>query len=166
MPFGDIPSTYFYFKKQMEALFIKNDIHINAPIEMVWDCLTQAKYTQQYMFGCSTVSEWQEGSTLLWKMNHEGVEIVAVKGTVIKIEPPQYLEYTVIDPNDQNIPDIPENYLTVTYHLKKTEHGTQLFVTQGDYSKVADGQNRFDHSNNDGEGWMPILSQIKEICEK
>ena len=116
------------------------------------------------MFGCEALSDWQPGSPLIWKGNFNGVEMVAVKGHVVSIQPPQTLVYTVIDPNNPAIPDLPENYLTVTCQLTEKDGHTHLAVTQGDYSTVADGANRYKHSV-DGGGWDPILVQIKQLLE-
>jgi hypothetical protein len=45
-------------------------------------------------------------------------------------------------------------------------HGeTMLKVSQGDYSTVAEGERRYKESYNNGEGWNPILVQIKALCE-
>ncbi len=148
----------------MKSLTIENTIDIKATSANVWDALTNPDQTQKYMFGCRTESDWQPGSPLLWKMMHEGVEIIAVKGTVVKVSAPTLLSYTVFDPNSQ-IKDIPVNYLTVTYELEDTHDGTRLKVTQGDYLTVADGQKRYEESYNDGEGWNPILVQIKKTLE-
>jgi hypothetical protein len=70
----------------------------------------------------------------------------------------------VFDPNS-TILDIPENYLTVTYQLLRKNNQTILTVTQGDYNKVAEGERRYQESWNDGQGWSPILEEIKTICE-
>ncbi len=72
--------------------------------------------------------------------------------------------YTVFDPNS-TIPDLPENYLTVTYQLEQKNGFTNLTVTQGDYNQVAEGERRYKESWNDGQGWNPILEEIKNICE-
>ncbi len=146
-----------------KELIITNSIYIKAPAAKVWDALTNPEQTKKYMFGCETVSDWRIGSPLLWRGSYEGKEMVFVKGTILGIRPNEYLVYTVIDPNNPNIPDIPENYLTVTYTLTKENDGTTLTVTQGDYATVADGEKRYKESYNDGLGWDPILVQIKEL---
>jgi len=146
-------------------LFIKNTITINAPANKVWDALVNPEQTKKYMFGCETVSDWKPGSPLLWRMDYEGKEFIPVKGNVVDIQPGQLLVYTVIDPNNPAIPDIPENYLTVIYELVPGDNHTVLNVTQGDYSTVADGEKRYNDSYNNGEGWNPILVQIKEMLE-
>ena len=143
-------------------LIIKNQVTIHATVTKVWDALTNPEQTKKYMFGCETVSDWKPGSKLLWKGTYEGKEMVFVKGNIVEIIPPAFLSYTVIDPNSA-IEDIPENYLTVIYNLSEENEYTVLTVTQGDYSKVADGEKRYQESYNNGEGWNPILAEIKKL---
>jgi len=149
-----------------KALIITNTIIINAPISKVWDALVNPEKTKKYMFGCETVSDWKVGSPLLWRGHYEGKEMVFVKGIVVKYEPNKILSYTTIDPNDPAMIDIPENYLTVTYELKTENDHTVFTVSQGDYSKVAEGEKRYQDSYNNGEGWNPILIQIKKLVEE
>ena len=144
--------------------FIRNEIHIQAPAAVVWDMLVNPGQTRKYMFGCETVSDWKVGSTLLWRGVHEGKEMVFVKGNVVKIDPHRLLVYTVFDPFS-TMPDIPENYLEVTYELIPQNGGTTLKVSQGDYTKVAEGERRYKDSYNGGEGWNPLLVQIKQLIE-
>lgn len=148
----------------MQSLFIVNTISIHANALQVWDALVNPQKTKIYMFGCETVSDWEIGSELLWKGNYNGVEMVFVKGHIIAFEPSVKLVYTVFDPNS-TLADIPENYLTVTYELSQKGNLTELNVTQGDYSKVAEGERRYKESYNNGEGWNPILIQIKNVSE-
>jgi uncharacterized protein YndB with AHSA1/START domain len=150
----------------MEPLLVTNVITIKAPIEKVWDTLTDPAQTKKYMFGCETVSDWKKGSTLLWKGSYEGKEMIFVKGIIADIKPGSYLAYTVIDPNNPALADVPGNYLTVTYDLKSLDGETVLTVTQGDYNKVAEGKKRYEEAFNKGEGWNPILVQIKKIAEE
>lgn len=149
----------------MSELQIKNSITISAPMQKVWKALVDPAQTRQYMFGCETVSDWKAGSSLLWRMEYEGKELIAVKGTILEIEPGKRLVYTVFDPNNQTMEDIPENYLTVTYDLVTDGDKTILNVTQGDYNKVAEGERRYKESYNNGEGWNPILVEIKKLVE-
>ncbi len=148
-----------------QPLLIKNTISIKAPIEKVWDALVNPVQTKKYMFGCETVSDWKQGSDLLWRGEYEGKEMIFVKGTIVRIEPGRYLSYTTIDPNS-TIDDTSENYLTVTYELKPENEQTILTVTQGDYSTVAEGERRYAESYNGGLGWQPILETIKNLVEE
>lgn len=148
----------------MQPLNIVNQIEIKAPASMVWDALTNPAMTKQYMFGCETISDWEIGSALLWQGEYDGKKMVFVKGHIVELVPYALLSYTVIDPNG-TIPDLPENYLTVSYQLEQKEGSTLFTVTQGDYNKVAEGARRFEESSNGGEGWNPILKAIKELVE-
>lgn len=148
----------------MSVLEIKNTITINAPASKVWEVLTQPEYTKIYMYGCETVSDWKVGSSLLWNGSYEGVEMTFVKGSIVEITPFSKLIYSVFDPNS-TIEDIPENYLNVTHELLEVDGKTTLNVTQGDYNKVAEGERRYQESSNNGEGWNPILVEIKKIAE-
>lgn len=146
-------------------LIVENTITINAPAEKVWDLLVNPQQTKKYMFGCETVSDWQVGSPLLWEGEYEGSKMVFVKGDIVRIEPSKLLVYTVIDPNNTSIPDVPENYLTVTYALAEDNGKTILTVSQGDFATVAQGQKRYEETYNNGEGWNPILVQVKALAE-
>ncbi len=147
-----------------QPLIVENTITVHAPAARVWNALTNPEETKKYMFGCEALSDWKEGSPLIWKGTFNGVELVAVKGTIKKIQPGKYLEYTVIDPNNPKIPDLPENYLTVTLDLAEQDGQTVLTATQGDYRTVADGADRYKHTV-DGGGWTPILDAVKALVE-
>ncbi len=148
-----------------ENLFVKDSITIDASAARVWDALINPEQTKKYMFGCETVSDWKIGSPLLWRGNFEGQDVVFVKGTIVDFQPEKLLAYTTIDPNNTEVPDIPENYLTVTYELKEENGKTVLTVSQGDYSKVANGEKRYDDTI-EGGGWTSILEAIKMLLEE
>ncbi|MBL7856117.1 MAG: SRPBCC domain-containing protein [Cyclobacteriaceae bacterium] len=145
--------------------FIRNTITIQASPAVVWDALTNPEQTKKYMFGCETVSDWKEGSPLLWRGHYEGKEMVFVKGHIVQIVPPIRLVYTTFDPHSIYA-DIPENYLTVTYTLEEDHGHTILTVTQGDFTLVEGGEKRYQDASNGGEGWNPILAEIKKLLEQ
>jgi uncharacterized protein YndB with AHSA1/START domain len=147
-----------------QPMIVRSSIHIQAPAAKVWKALTDAEITKQYMFGCAALSDWKVGSPLLWKGTFNGIEVVAVKGTVVDIQPNKVLSFTTFDPNS-TLEDIPENYVTATYTLTETKGETLLEVSQGDFSTVADGERRYAETYNNGEGWTPILREIKKIVE-
>lgn len=146
-----------------QGFFVRNDIIIDAPADVVWDTLVNPEKTKQYMYGCETVSDWKKGSELLWTMIHEGKELVAVKGVIEEIIPNELLVYTTIDPNS-NIDDTSENYLKVTYRLSNKDGQTLLEVSQGDYTTVAEGDRRYKEAMEAG-GWASILTEIKKVAE-
>ena len=151
-------------KNQMQKMIVKNTITLNASPAKVWDILVNPEQTKKYMFGCETVSDWEVGSALLWQGNYEGKTMVFVKGFIKEIQVNKILKYTVIDPN-ATMPDIPENYLNVTYELSEQNGETVLTVSQDGFETAADGEKRYQDVYNNGEGWNPILIEIKRIVE-
>jgi len=146
----------------MPELFIRKSIEVNAPLDALWKALTDNEFIPQYMFGCIAETDWKPGSPLLWKGAADGK--LCVKGQVVAVDAPRRLEYTVIDPNNPAVPDIPENYLTMIYELKEGGSGSSTFeIIQGDYSKVAEGQKRYEDTL---KGDDSILIKIKEIAER
>lgn len=144
----------------MAELFIRKSIEVNAPAEALWKVLTDNSLIPQYMYGCVAETDWKAGSPLLWKGVADGK--LYVKGDVVAVDAPRKLEYTCIDPNNPAMADIPENYLTMTYEIRKQGDGCIFEIIQGDYSKVAEGQKRYEDTL---KGDDFILGKIKELAE-
>jgi hypothetical protein len=45
---------------------------IDAPVAMVWDALVTPETIKRYMFGTTVVSDWKEGSSIVWKGEWKG----------------------------------------------------------------------------------------------
>lgn len=148
----------------METKVVTNTISINAPVAKVWDALVNPEQTVKYMFGCRAKSDWKPGSELTWPGTYEGKEMVFVTGHVLDIEPEQLLVYSVIDPNAP-YPKTPENHLKVKYELQPTDSGTIITVSQYGFEDAADGEKRYQEIHNNGDGWNPILREIKKMLE-
>ena len=148
----------------MEKLVVTNEVIINGSLSQVWDMLTNPQKTKLYMFGCETVTDWKPGSELLWRGVYEGQAMVFVKGYVIEIVPEKLLKYSVIDPN-ATYTHIPENHLNITYELSPKDGHALLTVSQDGFETAADGEKRFEEVSNKGEGWNPILLEIKKLTE-
>jgi uncharacterized protein YndB with AHSA1/START domain len=146
----------------MGDLTVRDSVEIKAPAEKVWQVLTDPAYTRQYMFNTEPVTDWREGSDLLWRGVEDGK--VYVKGSVLGIRPPHLLQYTAYGPDaPDRYEDKPENYTTVTIELTATESGTRLAVSQGDFAGVMNGGIRFEHSTN---SWRTVLARIRELSEE
>jgi uncharacterized protein YndB with AHSA1/START domain len=144
----------------MSELVIRKKIEIAASPEKVWKVLTDNEFIKQYMFNCYAETDWKPGSPLLWKGAADGK--LYVKGQVVAVDPPGRLVYTVIDPNS-TIPDIPANYLTMSFTLtRRNNHGSVLEVEQGDFATVAEGQRRYKETLEGDDG---VLQGIKKAAE-
>jgi uncharacterized protein YndB with AHSA1/START domain len=145
----------------MVERFIHKTVEINVPAGALWKILTDNEFIPQYMFGCNAETDWKPGSPLLWKGAADGK--LYVKGEIVTFAPPQLLEYTVIDPNNPALADIPENYLTMSFTVSaRGENASTLEIKQGDFTAVANGEQRY---NDTVGGDDFLLVAIKKLAE-
>ncbi len=140
-------------------LYFRQAIQINASPADVWNALINSDKTRQYMFGCNVISDWQIGSPVTWRGAADDVAYVV--GHLKIFQPYTELAFTVFDPSGKYA-DIPENYLTTHYILEELEGGTKLSVSQGDYSKVDNGTERYKHNSS----WETVLQEMKSLLER
>jgi len=141
-------------------LIVRRSIEIKAPVRRIWEILTDPEHTKKYMFGCEVVSDWNIGSPLIWRGAADG--IVYVKGDLLALVKEKIFSFTVFDPN-AGIEDVPANYTTVIIELVPGDGSTTLTVTQGDFTGMADAENRFMSTE---AGWDMVLPRIKELAEQ
>ena len=141
----------------MDHLTAKATIVVNAPVAVVWDALTNPAIITQYMFGAEVVSDWQEGSRIIWKgiWNEKPYED---HGVILKITKERLLQYTHFSPLAGQ-PDLPENYHTVTTTL--TSDGTKTTITI-----LQDGNQSEEARTHSEKNWAMMLSGLKKVIEK
>jgi uncharacterized protein YndB with AHSA1/START domain len=139
-------------------------IDINASAERVWDVLTAHQYTvdwaSEFSSGSPAVhieSDWDLGSAVLWKDDRGQV---IVEGSVTALELHSLLRFTVFEVKSRQPPVLPDDGIT----FKLTERGgtTRLWVSQGDFSAMADGEKYRDLSV---EIWDRALARIRWLAE-
>ncbi len=141
----------------MKKDFVANaSITINAPITKVWDALVNPKVIKIYMFGTETISDWEVGSKIVWKGEWKE-KPYQDNGIILKIEPEKILQYTHYSPITR-LPDIPENYHTVTYSVTQKEDSTHLSISQDN--------NADEKAQNESEKmWGMMLMDLKKLME-
>ena len=50
----------------------KAELSIGAPVGEVWKALTTPDMIKKYMFGATVLSDWKEGSLIVWKGEWNG----------------------------------------------------------------------------------------------
>ena len=138
-------------------LIARATITINAPREQVWEALENHDAIPQYMLGTHVVSDWQEGSPIVWKGKWQG-KPYEDKGVILQFKPGRIIQYSHFSPLS-GLPDKPENYHTVTVEL--SADGNRTLVTL-DQDNNASEEARA-HSEGD---WEIMLASLKEFLEQ
>lgn len=92
------------------------------PRREVWRALTDPDTIQRYFFGSRVDTGSQPGSPITWAGEYNGTAYVD-KGTVLEVQQDLLLRVTHFSPMT-GLPDVPENYHTLTFELH--ERGTGL----------------------------------------
>ena len=129
---------------------------INAPIAKVWDALVKPEMIRQYMFGTNVVSDWKEGSGIVWKGEWQG-KPYEDKGVILKLQPEHLLKYSHFSPLAGQ-PDVPENYHNVTIELAAKGARTLVTLSQDNNSTEEDRK----HSE---DNWGMMLNSLKKVFE-
>ena len=135
----------------------KAGITINASADKVWHALTDPGLIKKYMFGTTVISDWKEGSKIIWKGEWEGKQYED-KGKILLFEPEKSLQYSHFSPL-AGLPDSPENYHIVTIDLEEKDQQTNVTLMQ---TNNADEKTK-DHSE---KNWKMMLASLKKILEE
>ncbi|HEY5289088.1 MAG TPA: SRPBCC domain-containing protein [Polyangia bacterium] len=139
-----------------EDRIAKVAVTIDAPVDKVWDGLVSPTVIQKYMAGAKVVSDWKEGSPIVWKGEWKGKPFED-KGTILEIEPERHLKYSHYSPLSGE-PDRPESYHTVTIDLSTQEGGVYVALTQN--------RNASDEALSHSEkNWKMMLEGLKKAVE-
>ena len=127
----------------------------NAPVERVWQGLTDPALVKQYFFGTNLISTWQKGSPILFRGEWQG-KTYEDKGTILSIEAPRHLSYNYWS-SMSGEPDLPENYMTLTFDLSVKDGATELILTQETTPE------KKEHS---ASNWKMVMDGLKKLIEK
>ena len=137
-------------------LIANAEIAIEASRDEVWNALINPDLIKKYMFGTTVISDWKEGSKIIWKGEWKG-KTYEDKGEILDITPKKKLSYTHYSPLAGQ-PDIPENYHTVIIEINNVEKQAKVTLTQDNNSTEEDKL----HSE---ENWAYMLTEMKKILE-
>ncbi len=102
----------------MTARLIETSIAILAPSEDVWRVLTDPALMTQWMaepeMRLEIDTNWQVGSPIVMRGRHH--VRFEDRGIIRRFEPYSLLEYTHLS-SVSRLPDLPENYTTLAFHL-------------------------------------------------
>ncbi len=132
-------------------------VNLHAPMDKVWEALTDPALIKQWFFGVDTETTWTIGSSIVHKGEYQG-KPYEDKGVVLNFHPPTTLAYSHWS-SVSGLPDSEENYQNVTFSLFDRGDFTDLTVTEqnlpSEEAKAVSDTN-----------WRMVLDSLKELLEK
>ena len=138
-------------------LIARTAVTIDAPSKRVWEVLVDPAAIKQYMFGTDVVSDWREGSPIVWKGEWQG-KAYEDRGVILRLKPERTMQYSHFSPLS-GVPDKPENYHTVTVELSANGNQTQVSLAQDNNATEEERA----HSE---ENWEMMLAGLKKFVEQ
>jgi len=138
-------------------LIARTSITISAYGGKVWNALVDPEAIKQYMFGTNAVSDWREGSPIVWKGEWQG-KPYEDKGVILQFKTGRTLQYSHFSPLS-GVPDEPGNYHTVTIDLADEGDRTRVSLAQ-------DNNSTKEEAEESGKMWEVMLTSLKKFLEQ
>ena len=106
------------------------------------------------MFGTDVVSDWKEGSSIVWKGEWEG-KVYEDTGKILKVEKEQMIQYSHFSPLSGQ-PNLPENYHIVSIELSGNRRETTISLSQD--NNTTEGAREHSEKN-----WQMMLESLKKL---
>ncbi|MFD2871068.1 SRPBCC domain-containing protein [Mucilaginibacter ximonensis] len=139
----------------MKEHIVKKQIDITAPIEAVWDALTNPEKTKKYFFHCRVKSTWKPGSQITFKGRLFWIIPIELRGVIDKVDQPWLLQYTLHNRKDSS-------QSVVTDKLTHKNGITTIHITDD----VGSGEGAEKRYRKSVKGWDKVLKGLKELCEE
>jgi len=131
-------------------------IHLNAPIEKVWNALTKPELVKQWQYGSDLITDWKVGNEIRFRNEWES-QVFEQWGTVLEIVPNQKIRYSLFFPRPE-LEDKPENHFIMSYVLSQENQKVKLEIIQEDNRPGAVQEEAQGDEN-------PILQGLKALIE-
>ncbi|MBK9733816.1 MAG: SRPBCC domain-containing protein [Saprospiraceae bacterium] len=142
----------------LKDLTVSKSITINADVHKVWKGLTNPEIIKEYLYGTNTITDWKEGSEIIFHGDYEGMAY-RDHGLILKNIPFSVLSYSYWS-GFSGLEDSIENFSTITYGLVECGDNETMFTwTQHGYAT----EEGYKHSL---EGMESFLVSVKEVIEK
>jgi uncharacterized protein YndB with AHSA1/START domain len=131
-------------------------VTFHAPIEKVWQGLTDPAMVKQYFFGTELKSDFKAGSRITFSGEWNGQKYED-SGDILEIDAPRLLKYSYWS-SMSGTENKPENYNDITYRLSEGDGVTTLVITQ----ECVKNEAAAEHSESN---WMSVVEGLKKMIE-
>jgi uncharacterized protein YndB with AHSA1/START domain len=138
-------------------IIAKAQISIGVSIDKVWDALVNPETIKKYMFGTTVISDWKEGSKIIWKGEWQK-KPYEDKGEILLFRPKTKIQYSHFSPLS-GLAETPENFHTVTIEL--TGNSNQTVVSLFQDNNATEEARKYSEGN-----WTMMLTGMKNLLEE
>lgn len=131
-------------------------ITINAPIDKVWNTLTQPALVKQWQYGSDVITDWNAGSDIRFRTEWEGT-VFEQWGKILEVRNNELIKYSLFAPRP-DLEDKPENYFIMHYVLTPENGQTKLEIIQEDNRANAVQEPEQGEEN-------PVLQALRNVAE-
>lgn len=131
-------------------------VTFHAPIEKVWQGLTDPAIVKQYFFGTDLKSDFEVGSRITFSGEWNGQKYED-GGDILEIDPPRRLKYSYWS-SMSGTENKPENHNDISYDLSEENGVTTLVIIQ----EGVKNQEAAEHSESN---WMHVFEGLKKLIE-
>ncbi|MFN8346618.1 MAG: SRPBCC domain-containing protein [Spirosomataceae bacterium] len=142
--------------KKVEEFIVRKKIVVKAEPSVVWDALTNPKKTRKYFFNCEVFSDWEKGSTIVFRGQMFLLKQIEMKGFILEIIPEQLLKYSLQNGTEE------DSFSTVTEVLTYENGETTLTVTDD----VGQGEGADKRYKRSAKAWNSVIKGLKELIKK
>lgn len=140
-----------------KALFATATTTIDAKPSVIWEALTTPEIIKKYFFGADVVTDWREGSSIIWKGEWNGKPFKD-RGRIITVQEKLQLKMTHWSASSGK-PHTPENENTLTFKLSEKDGKTEVTIVQ-------DGNTSDKEREANEKNWTLLLKNLKTLLEK
>lgn len=131
-------------------------LHINAPVESVWNALTKPELVKQWQYGSDLITDWKVGSEIRFRNQWED-KVFEQWGKIIEVNPHTLIQYSLFFPRP-GVEDKPEHYFIMSYVLTEENQSVRLEIIKEDNRPEAIQEEPQGEEN-------PILKGLKTLIE-
>lgn len=138
-------------------LKLSESINISCTAEELWDVLTNPAKIAVYLYGTETLTDWKEGSEIIFQGEYEG-HVYKDSGVILEFNPFTQLKYSYWS-GFSGLECLAENHATITYTVEDLGGSCKFTWSQEGYA----GEENLEYSK---EGMPALLNRIKELAEE
>jgi len=143
---------------------IERETVINAPVERVWELITEAEHLGRWFGDAGAEIDLRPGGAMILRWSEHGTS----RGRVVAVEPRTRFSYRWApfkDPGGEE--PVEGNSTLVEFTLAADAEGTRLRVVESGFgSLVTSEQQRAENHKGNTEGWAKELGELGEYAQK